>query len=60
MRQVRTVLEMPRDYAYSRLYECHYLYPLAGPYNFITVFNKVFLVIDASLVAALIRKVENE
>jgi len=58
MRQVTTVLEMPRDYAFSRLFECQYLYPTAAPYNFIVVFDKVYLAIDDSLVAAIKREVE--
>ena len=60
MRQVRAVLEIPRDYAYSRLYECEYLYPTAAPYNFIVVYDRVFLAIDDTLGSAIIREIENE
>ena len=60
MRQVRAALEMPRDYAYSRLFECQYIYPTAAPHNFTMVYDKVFLAIDDSLVAAIKREAEDE
>jgi len=55
VRQVAIVLEIPRDYAYSRIYEYQYM-SAAGQYNFMLVFNKVFLAIDDSLVAAVKRE----
>jgi len=60
MKQVAVVLEIPRDLSYSRLYECQHVFPIAGSYNFIVVYEKVFLAIDDSLVAAIKREVENE
>lgn len=58
MRQTRTVLEFPRDEAYSRLYESRYIYPAAAQHNLNLVFE-MFLAIDDSLTAAIIRELEN-
>jgi hypothetical protein len=57
MRQVTAVVEIPRDFAFSRLYERQYIYPDTAQYNFNLV-TEMVLGIDATLVAAIKREVE--
>lgn len=59
MKQVRDFIDIPRDGAYSRIYELQYLYP-EFIYNFQLIFNNVFTEIDDSLVVALQRDIDNE
>ena len=57
MRQVRAVLEIPRDLAFSRLYELQYIYPDVAQHNFHLVLE-MFVAIDDTLVAGIKREIE--
>ena len=57
MRQVRAIIEIPRDYAYSKLCEYQYIYSVNVQYNFNLVLE-MFLGIDDTLVAAIMREIE--
>ena len=57
MRQVRAILEIPRDYAYSNLVDYQYLYPKEALHNY-NVVCEMFITIDSSLVDALKREVK--
>lgn len=59
MRCVRAVMDIPRDCAFSIVYEHQYTYPVAAQHNFNLVFE-MFLSIDDSLVAAILRKIEEQ
>ena len=59
MRCVGAAIDIPRDYAFSIIYERQYIYPTIAQYNFNLIFE-MFLTIDATLVAAIIRKVKEQ